>query len=612
MTGRQILEALKMQPLSEEEKQQRHILGRLYGPIATSNSSTRNGRRYNKELWEKALADDVFKEKVANKSLFLELGHPVDREETDMEKVCACIPEMPTIVDGDLYAYVDILDTNNGRLLKTLCDYGFVPGISSRGSGDVMPNDEVDPETFFLETWDIVQLPAVKNARLKMCENFDTKNQKLKTALTESLNKAEPDDKKIMTEALNNLHIILNESEEPNIDDIPWATGEEPLVETTEETENPETDIEVEIIDDEADKNVESADEISSEDNSDEVEVANQEDTEEEADNANTLTVEKIIKNFNDFDSKLEVNFAPIKIGDKEYQIDSFDLDDSVNDGELTININPVIEETDDVKEETKDELEDSAEEVNDAETDAALESLKEALLERDVLAQQVKLLQNKQTVRDTEVKKIQEELERYRSAFARTSVIASTAKELTVENKQLTEQLVTKDKEINTLKQTHSENLTENVEKTKAQIQALKERLIKKSDELTEAENKLSEQANSYRKQLQEKVSLAKTYKARYDEILNEYVSYRASMLGVRPADITSKLNESYTIADVNKICDTILTEGISTARLPYGINGGSRIAINESKTNKVPTRSNPDDGYDIDDSLLELAGLK
>ena len=82
--------------------------------------------------------------------------------------------------------------------------------------------------------------------------------------------------------------------------------------------------------------------------------------------------------------------------------------------------------------------------------------------------------------------------------------------------------------------------------------------------------------------------------------------------MLGVRPADITSKLNESYTIADVNKICDTILTEGISTARLPYGINGGSRIAINESKTNKVPTRSNPDDGYDIDDSLLELAGLK
>lgn len=59
---------------------------------------------------------------------------------------------MPKIIDGDLYAYVDILDTANGRLLKTLCDYGFVPGISSRGSGDVLDNDEVDPDTFFLET----------------------------------------------------------------------------------------------------------------------------------------------------------------------------------------------------------------------------------------------------------------------------------------------------------------------------------------------------------------------------------------------------------------------------------------------------------------------------
>ena len=192
-----------MQPLTEEEKASRHILGRLYGPIATSKESTRNGRKYNAELWNKATTDDIFKEKVATKSLFLELGHPLDgREETDMEKVCACIPEMPKIIDGDLYAYVDILDTKNGRLLKTLCDYGFVPGISSRGSGDVDINDEVDPETFYLETFDIVALPAVKKARLTMCEQLDEKSMKLKKALTESLNAASAEDREIMKEAL--------------------------------------------------------------------------------------------------------------------------------------------------------------------------------------------------------------------------------------------------------------------------------------------------------------------------------------------------------------------------------------------------------------------------
>ena len=188
--NKRILEALQMQPLSQEEMTARHILGRLYGPIATCIESTRNGRLYNKPLWEKALKDDIFLEKVATKALFLELGHPADREETDMKQACACIPEVPKIVGDDLYAYVDILDTPNGRLLKTLVDYGFIPGISSRGSGDVMENNQVDPETFFLETWDIVQLPAVKKARLNVCESLDSNSIKLKKALIESYNAA--------------------------------------------------------------------------------------------------------------------------------------------------------------------------------------------------------------------------------------------------------------------------------------------------------------------------------------------------------------------------------------------------------------------------------------
>ena len=45
-----IIETLNIQALTEEEKKSRHILGRLAGPIATSNESTRNGRKYNAEL----------------------------------------------------------------------------------------------------------------------------------------------------------------------------------------------------------------------------------------------------------------------------------------------------------------------------------------------------------------------------------------------------------------------------------------------------------------------------------------------------------------------------------------------------------------------------------
>jgi hypothetical protein len=79
MKNNLLAERLNVQPLTEEEKQQRHILGRLFGPIATCLESTRNGRKYNRDLWERALADEIFKEKVSNKCLFLELGHPADR-----------------------------------------------------------------------------------------------------------------------------------------------------------------------------------------------------------------------------------------------------------------------------------------------------------------------------------------------------------------------------------------------------------------------------------------------------------------------------------------------------------------------------------------------------
>lgn len=218
MTNEAILETLQVQPLSEEEKQSRHILKRLTGPIASCKEGTRNGRKYNRELWEQALNDDIFKEKVANKGLFLELGHP-DREEIDMSCACACIPEIPKIIDNDLYAVVDVLDTPAGKVLNTLIDYGFKPGISSRGTGDVV-GDMVDPETFMLETWDIVNVPALKKARLSVMESLDTNGNSLKKALCESLEKASDEDKKVMQETLNNLGIDVSEQKEQLNEDV--------------------------------------------------------------------------------------------------------------------------------------------------------------------------------------------------------------------------------------------------------------------------------------------------------------------------------------------------------------------------------------------------------
>ena len=211
--------------LSLEEQEKRGILGRLVGVIADTANPTRNGRKYSAKLWEKVFNDPLMQEKINNRCLFGELGHPADREETDMEKIALCLAEPPKKgKDGKLYGVFDILSTPNGKILKTLCDYGCNIGVSSRGSGDLITdydgNESVDENTYDCQGWDAVLVPAVKEARLQyVTEALDTKkyNKTLRNKLEESLSKASEDDKKVMKEGLDNLGITLNEDDLHNV-----------------------------------------------------------------------------------------------------------------------------------------------------------------------------------------------------------------------------------------------------------------------------------------------------------------------------------------------------------------------------------------------------------
>jgi len=589
MNNRDIVEAFHLTPLSEEEKTSKHILGRLYGPIATCTESTRNGRRYNKVLWERALSDELMQEKIKNKCLFLELGHPVDREEVDMTKVCACIPELPKIIDNDLYAYVDILDTPNGKILKTLCDYGFTPGISSRGSGDVDINNDVDPETFYLETFDIVNLPAVKKARLAMCESLNNKKT-LKQALTESLKNAGEKDKEIMKEALDNLDIKVEETDEK---DIPWAADEEEssvLVEANDEVDEESTedtdDIEAEESDEYSDFDIVS----------------------------DAATVGDLIKEFEDYDKDLQLEFAPIDINGQEIKINGLGFDPS-EEGKLVLSIGysqeigdniddaeVTDEATDEIESEETEENSETVDDVEDTEVDEVLENLKEAIRQKNLFEQELKTLKNEQTVRDTEVSTLKEEVNRYKTAFARTSKLAADAT-------KLREKIQHKDVEIRKLKTEASTRLTESIETNTSTINMLSEKLKASQAEIESLNAKLEEQANTYNKKLNSYIKTARSYQAKYNEAMDKYIEYRASMLGVRPVEIKNKLTENFTPADIETACDAVLDESMNLSKLPFGLEKHSRIQINESKSAK---KSTVEGGYDIDDSLLELAGLK
>jgi hypothetical protein len=131
--------------------------------------------------------------------------------------------------------------------------------------------------------------------------------------------------------------------------------------------------------------------------------------------------------------------------------------------------------------------------------------------------------------------------------------------------------------------------------------------RLTKKSEAL---EAKLEGQTKVYTEKLEERTNLAKAYKSRFIETLTKYVESKANMLGVAPSEITSRLNENYTLKDVDAVCDQILDSTANFSRLPFSGRSKTSARITESVSKSV--RKEPQYGYEIDDDLLELAGLK
>lgn len=199
-------------------------LGRLKGECAECDAPTRNGRVYSRKLWEKVIGSDTFKEYIDNKCLYGELNHPQDRLETDIKEVAIALSEIQMTDAGPINATFDILDTPNGRLLKSLCEYGSKLGVSSRGGGDVVNRNGmqyVDEDTYDFVAFDVVVLPAVKKARPSVVESVEYK-EKVKP-LTESI---ETEINNMSTKAeLNSVKRILENLDLPNKDSLLESVG---------------------------------------------------------------------------------------------------------------------------------------------------------------------------------------------------------------------------------------------------------------------------------------------------------------------------------------------------------------------------------------------------
>ena len=138
----------------------------IEGIFMQSETKNKNGRIYPLEVLEKEVKRYV-KEYVEPKRAFGELGHP-DGPTVNLDRASHMITSL--VKEGSNFVgRAKILDTPNGKIVKSFIDEGARLGVSSRGMGTLKSESkdkaQIVQNDFFLATAaDIVADPSAPNA----------------------------------------------------------------------------------------------------------------------------------------------------------------------------------------------------------------------------------------------------------------------------------------------------------------------------------------------------------------------------------------------------------------------------------------------------------------
>lgn len=146
----------------------------ITGIFMQSEQKNRNGRVYPKHILEKEV-DRYNRDYVGSGRAFGELGHP-DSPTINLDRVSHMITKLHP--DGNNFiGKAKILDTPNGKIVKSLLDGGATLGVSTRGVGSLKPQNgyQVVQDDFHLATAaDIVADPSAPDAFVRgIMENYE-------------------------------------------------------------------------------------------------------------------------------------------------------------------------------------------------------------------------------------------------------------------------------------------------------------------------------------------------------------------------------------------------------------------------------------------------------
>ncbi len=157
----EVVEVKYLVEVNEVTNAKEHFLEGIFMQAETKN---RNGRVYPRDILGKE-ADRYNREYVAKNRAFGELGHP-DSPTINLDRVSHMITKL--YPDGNNFVgKAKILDTPNGKIVKSLLDGGATLGVSTRGVGSLKPGNGfqlVQPDFHLATAADIVADPSAPDA----------------------------------------------------------------------------------------------------------------------------------------------------------------------------------------------------------------------------------------------------------------------------------------------------------------------------------------------------------------------------------------------------------------------------------------------------------------
>ena len=136
----------------------------ITGIFMQAEKQNRNGRVYPMNVLSKE-ADRYNKEYVQKNRAFGELGHP-ENPQINLDRVSHMITKL--YADGkNFIGKAKIMDTPNGKIVKSLLDGGASLGVSTRGVGSLRPHNgyqQVQDDFKLATAADIVADPSAPDA----------------------------------------------------------------------------------------------------------------------------------------------------------------------------------------------------------------------------------------------------------------------------------------------------------------------------------------------------------------------------------------------------------------------------------------------------------------